>query len=209
MIKKMNIKTVHHFSGTIISIFVGVHLFNHAFSILGAEYHIEMMTTLRHFYRNLFAEIILFSAITFQIYSGIYLLKINRKSAKTFFEKLHVWTGLYLAIFFIIHLGAILTGRYVLKLDTNFYFGVAGMNTFPLYLFFIPYYAVAIISFFGHIASIHNKKMKKYILGLNPLSQSKIILTFGVLLTIITLYGLTNHFQGVTIPAEFKILMGR
>ncbi|MFZ1379199.1 MAG: hypothetical protein WAS56_05995 [Saprospiraceae bacterium] len=167
------------------------------------------MSTLRHFYRNIFTETILFFAVLVQIISGLKLFKSNRSTAKTGFEKLHIWTGLYLAIFLAIHLSAVLVGRYFLSLDTNFYFGVAGLNSFPLNLFFIPYYGLAILSFFGHIAAIHNKKMKYKILHLTPEQQSKIILILGIFVTLIIFYGLTNHFKGVTIPAEYKILIGK
>lgn len=205
----MTIKKTHYISGLTLALFVGLHLFNHVCSIFGADKHIEMMNFLRHFYRNLFVETILFFAVLVQIISGLKLFKANRKIANTNFEKLHIWTGLYLAIFFVIHLSAILGGRYFLHLDTNFYFGVAGLNSFPYNLFFIPYYGLAIFSFFGHIASIHNKKMKSNILKLTPKHQAKIILVFGLVLTLIIFYGLTNHFQGVAIPKEFNVLIGK
>ncbi|MCC6289101.1 MAG: hypothetical protein IT249_14565 [Chitinophagaceae bacterium] len=205
----MNIKKIHYFSGLTITIFIGLHLFNHCYSIFGADKHIEVMTTLRHFYRNIFIEAILLLAVVIQIYSGLKLFRLNRKSAKTFFEKLHIWTGLYLAIFFVIHLGAVFTGRLFLHLNTNFYFGVAGLNNFPTNLFFIPYYALAIISFFGHISAIHSKKMQQNIFGLTPDRQSTFILTFGIGLTLVIFYGLTNHFHGVKIPTEYNILIGK
>jgi hypothetical protein len=205
----MDIKKIHYISGLTISIFVGLHLFNHFYSILGADKHIEVMKTLRHFYRNIFVETILLLAVAAQIYSGLKLFRNKRKSSKTFFEKLQIWSGLYLAIFFIIHLSAILAGRHLLNLDTNFHFGVAGLNSFPTNLFFIPYYSFAIISFFGHITAIHNKKMNKNILGLTPLIQSKLILILGICLTFIIIYGLTNHFKGFEIPTEYNILIGK
>jgi hypothetical protein len=205
----MKNKKLHYISGLIITVFVGLHLFNHTLSLLGAERHIEMMNTLRILYRNIFVETILLSAVLVQIVSGLKLFQINRKIATSNFEKLHVWTGLYLAIFFVIHLSAVLGGRYFLHLDTNFYFGVAGLNTFPFNLFFIPYYGLAILSFFGHIASIHSKKMKQTLLSLTPNSQSISILIFGILLTFLIFYGLTNHFNGVTIPKEYNILIGK
>ena len=89
----MEIKKIHYISGLTITIFVGLHLFNHCFSVLGADKHIEVMTILRHFYRNIFVETILLLAVATQIYSGLKLFKSKRKSAKTFFEKLHIWTG--------------------------------------------------------------------------------------------------------------------
>src|SRR5690606_4267510 len=134
-------------------------------------------------------------AVLVQIISGLKLFKKNRKIANTSFEKLHIWTGLYLAIFFVIHVSAVLVGRYFLQLDTNVYFGVAGLNSFPASMFFIPYYGLAIISFFGHVAAIHSRKMKKQIFKLSPNRQATIILLFGVVFTLTIFYGLTNHFN--------------
>lgn len=205
----MNTKKIHFLSGLIITLFITIHLFNHVWSIFGATKHIEMMQILRLFYRNIFIETILLFAVLVQIVSGLKLFKSYRKTAISNFEKLHIWTGLYLAIFFIIHLSAVLGGRYFLHLDTNFYFGVAGLNTFPFNLFFIPYYAIAIISFFGHIACIHHKKMKHNIFGLTPNIQSLIILIIGICFTILIFYGLTNRFMGVEIPSEYNVLIGK
>jgi len=205
----MLIRKIHYISGLTITLFIGLHLFNHVCSIFGADKHIEIMNTLRVFYRNIFVETILLSAVIVQIISGLKLFKINRKIAITNFDKLHVWSGIYLAIFFVIHLCAVLVGRFFLHLDTNFYFGVAGLNSFPFNLFFIPYYGLAILSFFGHIASIHSKKMKQSLIGLSPSGQSTAILTLGIILTIVILYGLTNHFNGVEIPKEYNILIGK
>lgn len=189
--------------------FVGLHLFNHVCSIYGADKHIEIMNLFRLFYRNIFIEIILLLVVLVQIISGLKLFKTNRKLAVSNFDKLHIWTGLYLAFFFVIHLTAVLGGRFFLHLDTNFYFGVAGLNTFPMNLFFIPYYGLAIFSFFGHIACIHNKKMKQNIFSLTPNGQSRAILLFGICLTILIFYGLTNHFNGVKIPTEYNVLIGK
>lgn len=205
----MQTKKLHYLSGITITIFVAIHLFNHGMSIFGAEKHIEMMNTLRLFYRNLFVETILLVAVLVQIISGLKLFKARRKSVVSPFDKLQLWSGFYLAIFFIIHLAAVLAGRLVLHLDTNFYFGVAGLNTFPFNLFFIPYYALAILSFFGHIAALHSKKMKQSVWGLSPRKQAMAILTFGIILTLGILYGLTNHFNGVSLPKEYEVLVGK
>jgi hypothetical protein len=205
----MTVKKIHYISGLTITVFVGLHLFNHTLSIFGADTHISAMKTLRLFYRNIFIETILLFAVLVQIISGLTLFRTSRKTVTTTFDRIHIWTGLYLAIFFIIHLSAVLSGRLFLHLDTNFYFGVAGLNSFPLNLFFIPYYGLAILSFFGHIASIHSKKMKQNIFGWSPNSQSIVILCFGLVLTIVIFYGLTNRFIGVTIPEEYEVLIGK
>lgn len=205
----MGIRRIHYISGLILTLFVVMHLFNHSVSLMGADKHIEVMAYLRRFYRNIFAETILLLAVASQVYTGIQQVKVKKETHKTFFENVQVWTGVYLALFLVIHLTAVFAGRYILHLDTNFYFGVAGLNSFPTNLFFIPYYALAIISFFGHISAIHNKKMKGNIFGLSPLTQSKLIVAIGILFTIVIFYGLTNHFKGVEIPKAYSILIGK
>ena len=117
--------------------------------------------------------------------------------------------GLYLAIFLVIHVSAVLVGRFYLKLDTNFYFGAAGINSFPVNLFFIPYYALAVLSFFGHLAAVHSKKMNQPILMLSPNQQAWGILILGAALTLILFYGLTNQFSGIELPEEYRILTGQ
>lgn len=205
----MKTTKIHYISGIVITSFVSVHLFNHLLGIWGADLHIEMMKALRLFYRNILIEAVLLIAVFVQVVSGFKLFKENRKTAASVFEKLHIWTGLYLAFFFIVHLTAVFSGRLFLHLDTNFYFGVAGLNSFPFNLFFIPYYGLAIVSLFGHIASIHSRKMEKTILGLSPDRQSMTILAFGIILTVVIFYGLTDHFNGVTIPKEYEVLIGK
>ena len=205
----MNLKKLHYFSGITISIFVGLHLFNHFYSLLGANAHIELMNDLRVVYRNVIAETILLFAVSIQVFSGIKLFFRKRKTISDFFDSLQIWTGLYLAFFLLIHLSAVLSGRLILNLDTNFYFGVAGLNTFPLNLFFIPYYGFAIISFFGHISAVHSKKMKSNFLGMKPNKQSYLILGIGIIFTFVIFYGLTNGFNGVEIPSEYDIMLGK
>lgn len=205
----MMIRRMHYISGLTLSIFIGLHLMNHVYGIFGADKHIELMNVLRRIYRTTFVEAIVLLAVFIQITSGLRLFSEKRKKVIGAFETLQIWTGLYLSVFLLIHLTAVFTGRLYLHLDTNFYFGVAGLNTFPLNLFFVPYYGLAILSIFGHIASIHAHKMHKTIFGLTPHKQSILIFTGGFVATVLIFYGLTNHFTSVDIPTAYNVLIRR
>ncbi len=174
--------------------------------VYGPQFHIEWMNSIRPIYRNFIMESILLFAICLQIILG-FRLSINKlKTINNSFDKLLVYSGWYLAFFFIIHLSAILFARAILHLDTNIYFGIAGLNTFPLNLFFIPYYFLAIIALTIHIAAIHRHKMQYSILGINPNQQSIIILFLGLIFATFLMYSLTNKFQYFNIPYDYKIL---
>lgn len=205
----MKTKELHYLSGLLIALFVGLHLFNHFTSIYGAQVHIQWMNRLRVVYRNPIIEVVLLSAVVVQIVSGIHLFRKKRRVMLNRFGKLQIWTGMYLALFLVIHVSAVLVGRFILNLDTNFYFGVAGINTFPFSLFFVPYYFLAVVSFSGHIAAIHAQKMPKSVLGVSPKFQSLIILLVGCMLSVVLLFGATNHFKGQPIPSEYDVLIGK
>ncbi|MFN7492991.1 MAG: hypothetical protein ACK5RG_08765 [Cyclobacteriaceae bacterium] len=202
---EIRIRKIHFVSGITLTIFIGLHLANHVVSIAGAERHIVWMNALRYFYRATIIEFLLLAAVLMQLYSGIRLFLSKRKTTRIGFEKLHVFSGLYLAVFLVIHVSAVLAGRSILHLDTNFYFGAAGLNSFPANLFFIPYYSLAILSFFGHIAAIHHCKMKKALWGVSVNGQSKAILILGALVMLLILYGMTNGFMGAPIPEEYRL----
>jgi hypothetical protein len=51
--------------------------------------------------------------------------------------------------------------------------------------------------------------MKRIIFRVTPYNQAMIILLLGLIFTFVIFYGLTNHFNGVTIPKEYNILIGK
>lgn len=205
----MSLKQIHRASGTLLAVFIILHLGNHISGIFGESTHIMVMDRLRVLYRNRIVETLLLLSVVMQIVSGLRLYFTKRGNLLTQFDKIQIWAGLYLSFFLLIHLTAVLAGRFVLDLDTNLYFGSAGINTFPFSLFFIPYYSLAIVSVFGHVAAVHNSKMKMNIAGLTPLYQSRIILAVGVILCLFIFFGLTNQFQGMKIPSAYNILIGK
>ncbi|MEL6133107.1 MAG: hypothetical protein AAFR59_07040, partial [Bacteroidota bacterium] len=156
-------------------------------------------------YRHPVAEGILLLTLIFQIQSGTLFFWKARKRKLPFWYQIQRWSGVYLAFFFVNHLLAIAVGRYVLQLDTNLYFGATGLNTFPYFLFFIPYYGLAICSFFAHLAAIHAQKMKITVRGFQPHQQAWIILTLGLIYALAILMGLTDNFQGLSIPSPYQL----
>jgi hypothetical protein len=203
----MKTKQIHFTSGIVLTLFIVPHLYNHLQSLVSIEAHITTMDYLRKVYRNPVVEIVILASVVTQIITGFSLYRKSKIMNMTWFQKLHVQSGLYLAFFFIFHVSAVLLGRTILHLDTNFYFGAAGLNTFPFYIFFFPYYGLAIMSFFSHIASIHEKKMRHYVLSLSPRVQAFIVLAMGILITAFTLYGMTNQFNGISLPSQYNIIV--
>jgi hypothetical protein len=198
-------KKLHYCSAFILSIFIAVHLMNHIGSLWGAETHVQMMAALRPFYRHPTSESVLFFCLSVQLISGFNLLRYGLSKKADIFERLQRYSGLYIAFFLLIHISAVLVGRHFLQLDTNFYFGVAGINTFPYALFFIPYYFFAVNAIFIHLGAAHYRKTTFN--GISPQLQFYLILTVGFLTSCFLFYGFTDQFKGVVVPKEYlKIL---
>jgi hypothetical protein len=193
-------KKIHYYSGLFIAIFIAFHLINHTFAIVGLEKHLAVMKILRLVYRNLLVESLLLIAVLVQIYSGIKLLIQKRKLVVTVFEKLQIYSGLYMAIFLSIHVSAVLAARFIFKMDSNTYFGAATLNHFPEILFFVPYYFFAIIAFFIHVSSIH-------FLYTNSKIQSYSIIIFGFIWALFIILALTNCFHFFSIPADYTKML--
>ncbi|WP_254089556.1 hypothetical protein [Dawidia soli] len=68
-------------------------------------------------------------AVALQLITGVRLLV--RREAKIAAEKIQAYSGLYLAFFLVVHMGGVMTGRFIEHLDTNFYYAGVGMNYYP------------------------------------------------------------------------------
>jgi len=187
------VKTLHYFTGITLSLFIGIHLINHLFSFAGPEAHIALMEKFRKVYRHPVIETFLFLVVLVQVVSGVKLL-FNRQP-KILAEKIQIYSGLYLSLFLIGHVGAVIASRQLEHLDTNFYYTVAGLNMYPATLFFIPYYFLDVCAISLHIASIHylktSSKKGAYLIG-----------GTGILGAALIIAGYTNWFQWRETPPK-------
>jgi succinate dehydrogenase/fumarate reductase cytochrome b subunit len=198
------LRILHRASACIIGAYVAVHLFNHLLAIQSVEAHIQFMESFRHVYRNSFVEVLFLACVTFQIGSGVYLIKNRWRQRRGFFERVQVLSGGYLAYFLLIHVGAVLFGRAALKLDTNFYYAAAGMHVPPFQYFFLPYYFLAIIAFFGHVAcAVHwltreslSEPVRNYF--------GRAVLTAGVATAALIIATFAGVFYDIHVPQEYR-----
>ncbi|MCJ8312058.1 MAG: hypothetical protein HRU38_03900 [Saccharospirillaceae bacterium] len=194
---------LHRTSAIIIGLFILLHLINHSMIILGAQNHIEFMDAIRVIYRNAIVESLLILCILFQVSSGVVLVWKRRGQRTGFIEKSQVWSGLYLAFFLINHLAAVFFGRLILELDSNIYFAIAGFYVLPFSLFFIPYYFLAVVAIFVHLASAFNWLLRNKIK--NPIRKNIVflIMFIGIGFALILIFAFLGFFSDINIPAEY------
>lgn len=193
--KRTLVSKLHHISGITLSIFIGFHLLSHLFSLAGPEKHIEITELFRTVYRNPVVETLLLAVVGFQIITGIRLL--FGKKAQTPAEKIQVYSGLYLSLFLLAHVSAVLMGRYVEHLDTNFYFAGASLNVYPAPFVFVPYYFLAVTAISLHVASLHYLRTKSFLTAYG-------IAIAGITTAILILLGFTDFFRWRDVPVEYR-----
>ena len=185
-------KVLHYYTGITISLFVGFHLMNHLMILRSEETHLRFMNQIRKIYRHPLIETILLMAVLSQVITGPFLAVAKWGKATEFFEWLQIFSGLYLSLFLINHVRAVMVGRYKLHIDTNLYYGAGVMNLWPQKLFFIPYYFFAVLSFFSHVASIHRFKIESLVGESAAKTQGCIIVLLGIILSALLIARMSN-----------------
>jgi hypothetical protein len=147
------LKIYHRASAVVLALFIFLHLLNHLSLAAGHDVHLLVMSGLRAIYRWLPFEFILLAAVVTQIMTGARLAT-PRLSGMIKRRDWQLISGLYMSAFLTIHVTAILSGRFILGLDTNLWFGAAGFHVWPWQFFFVPYYGLAILAFFTHMGFV-------------------------------------------------------
>lgn len=196
----------HRISAVVIGCFIIVHLINHLFILGGINQHIRVMEAFRQVYRHSIAEGILLICILFQVGSGIFFVWRRRGQRSGFLDKAQAYSGLYLAYFFLNHVGAVLFGRYVAELDTNIFYGIAGFYTSPFNLYFIPYYFLGVVAIFVHVACAVHWLSRNAVAEDKRYTLAYSIIGLGVVFSSLLILAFNGVFTEISIPPEYRSL---
>jgi len=195
---------IHRVSALILGVFIVFHLINHLFILSSVQQHIDVMNLFRGVYRNIIVECVLLLCAMFQVSSGIYFVWNRRGQRKGFLEKAQAISGLYLAYFLLNHIGAVLFGRGVVGIDTNIYFGISGLHIRPFYVYFFPYYFLAVVALFVHLASAFNWLSRNKLSKIHRANLTFLIIAIGVSTSFIMILGFSGFFSDILIPPEYS-----
>jgi hypothetical protein len=204
----MTLRKIHGLSALLLAAFAVAHITNHLVGLAGIEAHIEFMRSFRGVYRIPVVETILLAAVAFQIYSGITFAVRGWKQRQGVIPWLQAGSGIYLAFFFLNHVGAVLFGRTVLNLDTNIYYAAAGFYVPPFQLFFAPYYFLGVLALFTHLGCALYRQMRTkstFACGV----AIALPMVVGFVLSLIIVLMLAGAFYPVEIPPGYKATFGQ
>ncbi|HTD04445.1 hypothetical protein [Undibacterium sp.] len=199
----------HRLSACVIGAYVLVHVFNHLLALGSVQAHIGFMDAFRKVYRTGAVEVLLLACVAFQIGSGLHFLRARWGQRHGFFDRLQAISGAYLAFFLVVHVSAVLFGRSMLGLDTNFYYAAAGMHVAPYGWFFVPYYFLAVAAIFGHLACAFHWLTRERLGPVARKAGALGVLGAGLLTATLIVAAFSGVSYPVTIPAKYLVTYQR
>ncbi|WP_334187384.1 hypothetical protein [Noviherbaspirillum sp.] len=192
-------------SALLLAAYACIHIANHLVGMVGVDAHIAFMRAFRSVYRIPVVEAALFAAVSFQICSGLVFVVRGWRVREGVVAWLQAGSGAYLAFFLLNHAGAVLVGRAVLNLDTNFYFAAAGFHVPPFQFVFAPYYFLAVLSLFIHLGCALHWHLTGRAVRMYAVAVSMVV---GSVVSLLIVLILAGAFYPVQIPAEYKATYG-
>lgn len=203
----MQLRVLHRASALVLVVFALLHIANHLASLGSVSLHLLVMGALRRVYRQPAVEAVLLACVAVQTTSGVWLVVRGWSVRVGRVAWLQAISGLYLAFFLLVHVGAVLLGRAVFDLDTNFYFAAAGFHVQPFQWYFAPYYSLAVVALFAHLGSALYWQLEgsKHWGARVALSA---VLGVGALVAVLICLSLAGAFETFDVPAEYKSMFG-
>jgi len=198
----MSLRTLHRSTGIAIGLFVTAHIANHLVSLVGVPAHIHFMELGRKIYRQPAVEGLLLLCVAFQVGSGLWSVVRDWRQRTGGVAWLQAVSGTSLGFFLIIHVGAVLFGRTVLGLDTNFYYAAAGMHVSPYVFFFAPYYFLAVLALFTHLGCAVYWRLEAAPAGVRRWAVGLPMLIGATVATLIVL-SLAGKLQPFEVPSQY------
>ncbi|WP_198651494.1 hypothetical protein [Dyella sp. C11] len=150
-------RITHGITGAIVFIYVGFHIINHLFGLIGPQAHAEVMDLGRKIYRAPLVEPLLVALMLFQATSGLYLAWRWSASPLDFHKTFQVASGVYLSMFIVGHMNSVfLYARTVRHIPTDWAFATGaptGLIHDAWNIRLVPHYLLGVFLVLAHLGS--------------------------------------------------------
>jgi hypothetical protein len=163
------------------------------------------MHAVRVVFRVPVVEGLLLFCVLLQAVTGLSLFLLGVRDRRGFVPWLQASAGAYLALFLYVHVRAVLLGRNVLHVDTNFYYAAAGLHvpSVSFHWWFATYYFLAVLCLFVHFGCAAWSRLQR-----QPPRKRALAVTLpaaaGALIAALIVMTLAGAFYRVTVPPEYQ-----
>ncbi|MBL4813081.1 MAG: hypothetical protein JKX69_12190 [Rhodobacteraceae bacterium] len=188
------LRKAHRLMARLLAVFLLLHLAHHLTLLGGTGAHLALGAWLAPLYRFVPLTVLLTIGFAAQAALGL-VIAWRRGWPRTRWPRAQLVSGPYLAFFMAQHIGEVLLARAEGVVETNTHFAAAGLHIWPLSLYFIPYYALAIFALFVHLAAVLRRRA-----GPRPAAA---LALFGLGFGIAVSAGLAGLFGGPNPPQVY------
>ncbi len=199
------VRRIHGVSAIALALYLVPHIVNHLVGLGGVAAHIAFMHGMRVVFRVPVVEGLLLFCVVLQAATGLSLFLLGLRERRGFVPWLQALAGAYLAFFLYVHVRAVLFGRSVMHVDTNFYYAAAGLHVPSLSFrwWFASYYFLAVLALFVHFGCaawwwLQRQPPRRRALAVALPAAAGAV---SAALIVMMLAGL---FHRVTIPSEYQ-----
>lgn len=150
-------RVAHGITGAVVLLYVGFHIVNHLFGLIGPEAHATVMDLGRKVYRAPLVEPPLVALMLFQVASGLYLAWRWSVSALDFQKTFQIASGFYLSVFILGHMNSVfLYARTYLGIPTDWAFATgapSGLIHDAWNIRLLPHYLLGVFFVLAHLSS--------------------------------------------------------
>ena len=150
-------RVAHGIIGAVVLLYVGFHVVNHLFGLIGPAAHATVMDLGRKVYRAPLIEPLLVALMLCQVASGLYLAWRWSGSALDFQKTFQIASGCYLSVFILGHMNSVfLYARAYLGIPTGWAFATGaptGLIHDAWNIRLLPHYLLGIFFVLAHLSS--------------------------------------------------------
>jgi len=199
------VSRIHGVSAVVLALYLVPHIVNHLVGLGGVEAHIAFMRAVRVVFRVPVVEGLLLFCVLLQAVTGLSLFLLGFGERRGFVPWLQAGAGVCLAAFLYIHVRAVLFGRNVMHVDTNFYYAAAGLHvpSLSFHWYFASYYFVAVLSLFVHFGCAAWRRLQRQPPRTRALAVA-LPAALGAVIAALIVMTLAGAFYRVVIPPEYQ-----
>jgi hypothetical protein len=150
-------RVAHGITGAIVLLYVGFHIINHLFGLVGPEAHAAVMDAGRKVYRSRWVEPLLVALMLFQVAGGLYLAWRWSASFLDFQKTFQIASGFYLSVFILGHMNSVFFyARTYLGIPTDWAFATGaptGLIHDAWNIRLLPHYLIGVFFVLAHLGS--------------------------------------------------------
>jgi len=151
------LRVAHGISGSLVTLYVLFHLFNHLFGLVSPELHATVMDIGRTVYRAKFIEPLLVAVMLFQVFSGLRLVWTWSDTSTDRYRMFQMASGVFMSVFILGHMNSVFFyARTWMNIPTDWAFA-AGLPTGLIHdawnIRLLPHYALGVFFVLAHLFS--------------------------------------------------------